>query len=229
VNAQRKTPTRAMVLAAGRGERMRPLTDACPKPLLRVAGRPLIEYHLEGLARAGIQDVVINLSWLGEQIREHLGDGERFGMVLQYSPEGYPALETGGGIFRALPLLGEDPFLLVNADVYCPFDFSSLGLDEGDLAALVMVPNPAHHPRGDFVLEQGRVHTGDDRRLTFSGISVLHPDLFQGCSDGAFPLAPLLVSAMNKGRVAGKVHHGLWSDVGTPERLAQLEALLNRR
>jgi len=224
-----KTPKKAMVLAAGRGERMRPITDTCPKPLVQVAGRALIEYHLEGLARAGIRDVVINLSWLGEQIREHLGQGERFGMALQYSREGYPALETGGGIFKALALLGEEPFLLVNADVYCPFDFSSLGLTGGDLAQLVMVPNPAHHPRGDFILEQGRVHAGDGERLTFSGISVLHPELFRGCSEGAFPLAPLLVSAMGDGRVSGIAHQGLWSDVGSPERLAELEVQLSRR
>jgi len=217
------------VLAAGRGERMRPITDTCPKPLVQVAGRALIEYHLEGLARAGIRDVVINLSWLGEQIRAHLGQGERFGMALQYSREGYPALETGGGIFKALALLGEEPFLLVNADVYCPFDFSSLGLAGGDLAQLVMVPNPAHHLRGDFILEQGRVHAGDGERLTFSGISVLHPELFRGCSEGAFPLAPLLVSAMGDGRVSGIAHQGLWSDVGSPERLAELEAQLSRR
>lgn len=224
-----KAPTRAMVLAAGRGERMRPLTDSCPKPLVQVAGKPLIEYHLEGLARAGIREVVINLSWLGEQIRDRLGEGGRFGMSLHYSQEGYPALETGGGIYRALPLLGEEPFLLVNADVYCPFDFSSLELEEGDLAQLVMVPNPSHHPRGDFVLDNGRMHAGDGQRLTFSGISVLHPDLFRGCSDGAFPLAPLLVSAMESARVSGRIHQGLWSDVGTPERLAELEATLKRR
>lgn len=222
-------PKRAMVLAAGRGERMRPITDSCPKPLVQVAGRPLIEYHLEGLARAGIREVVINLSWLGEQIRAHLGDGDRFGLALEYSPEGYPALETGGGIFRALPLLGDAPFVLVNADIYCPFDFSSLGLSGNDLAELVMVPNPAHNPAGDFVLEDERMHAGDGRRLTFSGISVLHPDLFRGCSDGAFPLAPLLVSAMERDRVSGRLHRGLWSDVGTPERLAELEATLSRR
>lgn len=223
------TPKKAMVLAAGRGERMRPLTDTCPKALVKVAGRPLIEYHLEGLARAGIREVVINLSWLGEKIRAQLGDGDRFGLALQYSSEGYPALDTGGGVFHALPLLGEEPFALVNADVYCPFDFSSLGLARGDLAELVMVPNPAHNSRGDFVLEQGRMHAGHGERLTFSGISVLHPDLFRDCSHGAFPLAPLLVSAMERGRVSGRVHHGLWSDVGSPERLAELEAALKQR
>lgn len=222
-------PSRAMVLAAGRGDRMRPITDSCPKPLVKVAGRPLIDYHLEGLARAGIREVVINLSWLGEQIQEHLGNGERFGLALQYSQEGYPALETGGGIFRALPLLGEEPFLLVNADVYCPFDFSCLALEKGDLARLVMVPNPAHHPRGDFVLQQGRVSSSQGERMTFSGISILHPELFKGCRDGAFPLAGLLISAMQRDKVSGMAHRGLWSDVGTPGRLAQLEEVLSRR
>lgn len=216
---------RAMVLAAGRGERMRPLTDHCPKPLVQVAGRCLLDYHLEGLARAGVSEVVINLSWLGEQIRQHLAGGGE-GPAIVYSEEGYPALETGGGIYRALPQLGSEPFLVVNADVFCPFDFTSLSLAGNDLARLVLVPNPAHNPGGDFVLEHGRVHDGEGQRLTFSGISLLHPQLFAGCRDGAFPLAPLLRRAMEQGRVSGLLHSGLWSDVGTAQRLHALEEQL---
>ena len=219
---------RAMVLAAGRGERMRPLTDTCPKPLLRVAGSPLIEYHLHGLVRAGVGEVVINLSWLGAQIREALGDGSIFGLSLQYSQEPHPALETGGGIFRALPLLGEQPFLLVNADIYCPFDFSSLALEGSDLAQLVLVPNPEHNAAGDFVLERGRVRSDGAEKLTFSGISLLHPDLFAACTGGAFQLAPLLRAAMLADRVSGILHTGIWSDVGTAERLSSLESLLSQ-
>ncbi len=219
---------KAMVLAAGRGERMRPLTDTCPKPLLRVAGRPLIEYHLHGLARAGVRDAVINLSWLGGQIRDYLGDGSALGLSLQYSREPYPALETGGGVFHALPLLGEQPFLLVNADIYCPFDFSSLALEGDDLAQLVLVSNPEHNAAGDFVLERGRVRSDDGEKLTFSGISLLHPDLFSACTQGAFPLAPLLRNAMSMNRVSGILHTGIWSDVGTAERLSRLESMLSR-
>jgi len=219
---------RAMVLAAGRGERMRPLTDMCPKPLLRVAGSSLIEYHLHGLARAGVREVVINLSWLGGQIREALGDGSIFGLFLQYSQEPHPALETGGGVFRALPLLGEQPFLLVNADIYCPFDFSRLALEGGDLAQLVLVPNPEHNAGGDFALERGRVRSDGGEKLTFSGISLLHPDLFAACTHGAFPLAPLLRAAMSTDRVSGILHTQVWSDVGTAERLSSLELLLSR-
>jgi MurNAc alpha-1-phosphate uridylyltransferase len=206
---------------------MRPLTDTRPKPLLQVAGKPLIDYHLLGLARAGIEDVVINLSWLGEQIREHLGDGSAFGLSLHFSEEPYPALETGGGIFHALPLLGKKPFLLVNADIFCPFDFSSLSLEGQDLAHLVLVPNPKHNVAGDFVLHRGRVAPTGSETLTFSGISVLHPQLFAGCSDGAFPLAPLLRAAMLTDRVSGRKYTGTWSDVGTPERLAVLESSLS--
>jgi MurNAc alpha-1-phosphate uridylyltransferase len=218
---------KAMVLAAGRGQRMRPLTDTCPKPLLQVAGRTLIEHHLLGLARAGIKEVVINLSWLGGQIQDHLGDGSVYGLSLRYSPEPYPALETGGGIFHALPLLGEQPFVLVNADIFCPFDFSSLALDGRDLAHLVLVPNPGHNLRGDFALRDGRVTDTGEQRLTFSGISMLHPELFAGCNGGAFPLAPLLRRAMSEKRVSGEIFKETWSDVGTPGRLATLASALS--
>jgi MurNAc alpha-1-phosphate uridylyltransferase len=215
-----------MVLAAGRGERMRPLTETLPKPLLQLAGKALVEYHLAALARAGISEIVMNTSWLGHLIRGRLGDGSGFGVHIDYSDEQPAPLETGGGIYRALGLLGTDPFVVVNADIYCDFDFSSLRLQNGDLAQLVMVQNPDHHPGGDFYLRAGRVldqdPDGQGLRLTFSGISVLHPDLFLGCRDGAFPLAPLLRRAMAAGRVGGSEFEGPWSDVGTPERLQAL-------
>lgn len=218
-----------MILAAGRGERMRPLTDTTPKPLLPVAGKPLIGYHLERLARAGVHDVVINLSWLGDRIREGLGDGSQYGVRIRYSDEGPVALETGGGIFNALPLLGEEPFLLVNGDVFTDVDFASLRLAPGDLGQLLLVDNPPHHPRGDFWLRDGRIGAGEGggaRRLTYAGISVLHPALFEGMAPGRFPLAPLLVRALEAGRLGGQHHQGRWIDVGTPERLAALDAEL---
>jgi MurNAc alpha-1-phosphate uridylyltransferase len=217
---------KAMLLAAGRGERMRPLTDARPKPLLTVAGKPLIAWHLERLAAAGVREVVINTSWLGEQIPAALGDGARWGLQIAYSPEPWPALETGGGIQRALPLLGPEPFLLVNGDIYADIDFSALRLAPGDLGQLVLVPNPPHHVKGDFVLDRGRIVADGVEKLTFSGVSVLHPALFEACQPGRFPLAPLLRAAEGSGRLGGQRHDGLWIDVGTPERLAELDAHL---
>jgi len=211
-----------MILAAGRGERMRPLTDAVPKPMLRIGGVPLIEHHLRALARAGVTDVVINLAWLGSQIQAFVGDGCRWGLRIVYSDEGATALETGGGIFRALPLLGDGPFWLVNGDIYCDYPFSPRGLEAGDLAHLVLVPNPPHHPGGDFGLRDGRVVDSDGLRLTYSGIAVLRPALFQDCAAERFPLAPVLRAAIRAGRVAGQCFDGEWSDVGTPERLQQL-------
>ncbi len=216
---------KAFILAAGRGERMRPLTDHTPKPMLMVRGRPLIEWHLQKLAAAGVQKVVINLGWLGERLRAALGDGRAQGLQIDYSEEGWPALETGGGLHRALPLLGDAPFLLVNGDVFTDLPFAPLcarGLDAGQLAHLVLVPNPPQHPRGDFALRDGRVVDAEPR-LTYSGIALLHPRLFEGCTAGAFPLAPLLKRAMAAGQVSGQCHQGLWSDVGTPERLAALQ------
>lgn len=218
---------KAFVLAAGRGERMRPLTDHTPKPLLPVAGKPLIAWHLEKLAAAGVREVVINLGWLGARIPQALGDGARFGLSLRYSDEGWPALETGGGIVRALPLLGSAPFLLVNGDVWTDADLGALvrrGLRDGEQAHLLLVPNPPQHPRGDFALHaDGRVADDAEPRLTYSGIGLLHPRLFEGRSEGAFPLAPLLRNAMAAGAVTGHCHAGRWVDVGTPERLAALE------
>ncbi|WP_346832945.1 N-acetylmuramate alpha-1-phosphate uridylyltransferase MurU [Pseudomonas abietaniphila] len=217
---------KAMILAAGKGERLRPLTLHTPKPLVRAGGVPLIEYHLRALKRAGFTDVVINHAWLGQQIEDYLGDGQRLGLNIAYSPEGEP-LETGGGIFRALPLLGDEPFLVVNGDIWTDCDFAPLKAPIKGLAHLVLVDNPLHHPTGDFALVGGEVR--DDAslsRLTYSGIAVLHPQLFAGCSAGAFKLAPLLRDAMGKGRVTGEHFTGRWVDVGTHERLAEVEQML---
>ncbi|MCT8163138.1 MULTISPECIES: N-acetylmuramate alpha-1-phosphate uridylyltransferase MurU [unclassified Pseudomonas] len=221
---------KAMILAAGKGERMRPLTLHTPKPLLPVAGQPLIEYHLRALAAAGFTEVVINHAWLGQQIEDHLGDGSRFGLSIHYSPEGEP-LETGGGIFKALPLLGEAPFLLVNGDVWTDYDLGRLRAPLQGLAHLVLVDNPGHHGRGDFRLQGAQVVDGDDApgTLTFSGLSVLHPALFEGCRPGAFKLAPLLRQAMAAGQVSGEHYQGRWVDVGTQERLAEVERLIGER
>ena len=220
-----------MVLAAGRGERMRPLTLVRPKPLLEAGGTPLIVHHLRALASAGFSDIVVNLSWLGEQIRTALGDGSHHGVRLHYSDEGPEPLETGGGIFRALPLLGAGPFLVLNGDVWTDVDWAALRecLAPADLAHLVLVANPAHNPSGDFVLERGRIVETPGERFTFSGVGVYRAELFNGCSDGIFKLAPLLRAAARAGRVSGELHTGAWLDIGTPERLAQLDALLVRR
>ncbi|MDR6713363.1 MurNAc alpha-1-phosphate uridylyltransferase [Pseudomonas hunanensis] len=221
---------KAMILAAGKGERMRPLTLHTPKPLVPVAGQPLIEYHLRALAAAGVSDVVINHAWLGQQIEDHLGDGSRFGLSIRYSAEGEP-LETGGGIFKALPLLGDAPFLLINGDIWTDYDFSRLHAPSDGLAHLVLVDNPGHHGRGDFRLQGEQVVDGDEApgTLTFSGISVLDPALFEGCQAGAFKLAPLLRKAMAAGKVTGEHHRGHWVDVGTLERLAEVERLIGER
>jgi MurNAc alpha-1-phosphate uridylyltransferase len=216
---------KAMILAAGRGDRMRPLTDTLPKPLLPVRGKPLIEYHLENLARAGVREFVINTGWLGEKIEAALGSGTRFRARIQYSHEGWPALETGGGIHRALELLGEEPFLVVNGDVYIECDWTQWtrrSLSHGDLAHLVLVPNPSHHPRGDFGLAASRINERGVQ-YTFSGISILHPVLFEGRKPGPFKLAPLLRQAIAAGQVTGELFNGRWSDVGTIERLKLLE------
>ena len=222
---------KAMILAAGRGVRMRPLTDARPKSLLAVGGKSLIVWQLEKLARAGFSEAVINLAHLGHMIEAALGDGAHFGLSLRYSREN-EALETAGGIAHALPLLGAEPFLVINADIYSDYDFSALArLDLGNnLAHLVLVDNPAQHPRGDFALAAGRVHTGDASLLTFSGIGVYAPQLFAGIPPGAkVPLAPLLRKAMTAERVSGEHYHGRWHDIGTVERLQALDAELRRR
>ncbi|HTC51666.1 MAG TPA: nucleotidyltransferase family protein [Steroidobacteraceae bacterium] len=213
---------KAMLLAAGRGERMRPLTDHTPKPLLLAAGKPLIAWHLEALARAGVRDVIINLSWLGAQIRAAVGDGQGFGLQIQYSEEGSPPLETGGGIFQALPLLGPEPFLVVNGDTFTDIDLGALRLPPAADARLVLVPNPPQHPRGDFGLDGARVLDREPRPFTYSGIGVFSAALFAGCTAGRFALLPLLQRACAAGRLQGQRHEGLWRDIGTPERLAAL-------
>ncbi|HLA73536.1 MAG TPA: nucleotidyltransferase family protein [Steroidobacteraceae bacterium] len=219
-----------MVLAAGRGERMRPLTDREPKPLLRVAGKRLIEYHLERLAAAGFREVVINTAWLGDLIETTIGDGSRYGLAITYSHERPEALETGGGIFNALPRLGTAPFLLVNGDVWTDIDFGALRRDPpaGSLAHLMLVPNPPQHARGDFVLAQGLVSQGEGMRHTYSGVGIYRAEFFAGCTPGKFPLLPLLLRAIAQRALSGELHTGRWFDVGTVERLAALDAELSR-
>lgn len=218
-----------MILAAGRGERMRPLTDATPKPLLLAGGKPLIQWHIEKLAQAGIRDLVINHAHLGQQIEDTLGDGSRFGVSIRFSPEA-EALETAGGIANALPLLGDAPFLVVNGDIYSDYDFSRLpDLQRGYRldAWLVLVDNPSHHPEGDFVLNGDRIEQHGEYRLTFTGIGLYRPSLFQGIERGGkAKLAPLLRAAMERGAVGGEHHAGRWMDIGTPQRLNELDQLL---
>lgn len=221
---------KAMILAAGKGERMRPLTLHTPKPLLPVAGKPLIQWHMESLRASGVKDLIINHAWLGEQLEEYFADGAPLGVHIRWSPEGEP-LETGGGIFKALDLLGAAPFLLVNGDVWAPFDFSTLTLAPGKLAHLVLVDTPAFKPQGDFVLSEGLVRNpqGAAPMLTYSGLAVIHPDLFAGQQPGAFALAPLLRRAADAGLVSGEYFSGPWVDVGTPERLAAADRLAQGR
>ena len=213
---------RAMILAAGRGERMRPLTDETPKPLLEVGGKALIQYHIEALRDAGFRELVVNHAHLGKQIVERLGDGVRFGVHIDYSAEPEGALETGGGIKRALPLLGEEPFLVVNGDIWTDYPYIDMRLDDGKCAHLVLVNNPAHHPQGDFGLSGSSVVDTAKQRLTFSGIGVYHPRLFDGTAEEVFPLAPLLRAAIQRGEVSGEHYSGRWLDIGTPQRLDAL-------
>ncbi|MFC5569694.1 N-acetylmuramate alpha-1-phosphate uridylyltransferase MurU [Lysobacter yangpyeongensis] len=232
---------KALIFAAGLGERMRPLTDHTPKPLLSAGGKPLIVWHLEKLAASGVREVVINTSWLAEQFPAALGDGERWGLRLHFSYEGPTPLETGGGMWNALRLLSgaDEPFLAVNGDIWSDYDFGRLPRDPDGDAHLVLVDNPPQHPQGDFALAgEGGVHGDGAQRLTFSGIGVYRPALFAhwreiiGDAPGAdarpprFKLAPLLRAAMAQARVTGEHHRGRWTDVGTPQRLAQLDAEL---
>ena len=238
---------KALIFAAGLGERMRPLTNHTPKPLLSAGGKPLIAWHLEKFAATGIRDVVINTSWLAEQFPATLGDGGRWGLRLHYSHEGPTPLETGGGMWHALSSLTDanEPFIAVNGDIWTDYDFTRLPRTLDGDAHLVLVDNPPQHPNGDFVLtDDGRIHsdnTAPDSRLTFAGIGVYRPSLFANWRDiignapGAdetpprFKLPPLLRTAMAKARVSGEHHAGRWTDVGTPERLARLDAELNSR
>lgn len=227
----------ALIFAAGLGERMRPLTDHTPKPLLMAGGKPLIAWHLEKLAAIGVNYVVINTSHLAEQFPDVLGDGSRWGLRIRYAYEGPTPLETGGGMLNALPLLGPEPFLAVNGDIWTDLDFAGLPAEPRGAAHLVMVDNPAHHPQGDFALDaQGRLHDTGEPRLTFAGVGVYRASVLQGwqaqasASDSSapprFPLAPLLRDAMRRGEIGGTHHRGAWTDVGTPERLAALNARL---
>lgn len=221
---------KAMILAAGRGERMRPLTEHTPKPLLRAGGKALIEHQLDSLATAGVSEVVINLAYLGEQIPAALGDGHAYGLRIVYSREGDIPLETGGGIQHALPLLGAEPFLVINGDVWTDYPLQCLcppGLSPMGLAHLVLVNNPPHHPQGDFALSGGSLHLDGDTCLTYSGIGVYRPELFAGVRPGAFPLAPLLREAMRAGQVSGEHYQGAWMDIGTPARLRELDRRLS--
>ena len=215
-----------MILAAGRGERMRPLTDTVPKCLLRIGGQTLIERHVYALAQAGITGLVINHAYLGEQIVQALGNGSAYGVSISYSPETGNSLETGGGILNALPLLGTEPFLAVNADIWTDFPFDSLPSQPDSLAHLVMVGNPENHPEGDFSLSEGRLSQQGPAMLTFSGIGVYRPELFADCTPGMFPLAPVLRNTMDAGQVSGQYYTGSWFDVGTPERLDALNRVI---
>lgn len=232
---------KALIFAAGLGERMRPLTEHTPKPLLRAGGKPLIAWHLERLAALGVREVVVNLSWLAERFPQALGEGQAFGLRIRYSREGEAPLETGGGMLHALPLLGEAPFIAINGDIWSDYDLARLPAEpEGD-AHLVLVDNPPHHPQGDFLLhDDGRVtdRQATSPALTFAGIGVYRPRLLSdwkpviGERPGAdlqpprFPLAPLLRAAMARGAATGEHHRGRWTDVGTPQRLQELEAAL---
>ena len=214
---------RAMILAAGRGERLRPLTDHTPKPLLIAAGKPLIEHQIDRLRQAGLTELVINLGWLGEQIEQALGDGHRHGLSIRYSREPQTALETAGGIRQALHLLGESAFMVVNADVLCDFPLARLReLEPDGLAHLVMVDNPAHHPHGDFALVDGRLRLDGEPRLTYSGIGVFRPEMFRDLDPGVRPLRPVLEDAIMHDQVSAELHRGHWVDIGTPERLREL-------
>lgn len=203
---------------------MRPITDSRPKALLEVRGESLLDRHLRAIATAQIETVVINLGWLGEQIVDHVGSGSRFGLNVIYSNEGDNILETGGGIFRALPMLGPDPFLVINADIYTDMPPPVEALEGQDLARLVLVDTPAHMKQGDFSLTGSRVGNDGAELLTFSGVAIYRPEFFADCSPGRFPLAPMLRSAAASGRISGQHYPGLWRDVGTPDRLAELNA-----
>lgn len=220
---------KAMILAAGRGERMKPLTDSTPKPLLKVGGIPLILWHIERLAHDDFKEIVINIAYLGYQIQETLGDGSQWGVHISYSDEQKEGrLESAGGIVKAMPLLGDEPFLVINGDIFTEYDFQyNRKLPEGILAHLILVPNPEHNPDGDFALDGHKVI--DAKQYTFSGIGYYSPRLFEGVAYGKSPLAPLLRAAMKEGKVTGELYEGAWLDIGTPQRLELLNAqLLNR-
>jgi MurNAc alpha-1-phosphate uridylyltransferase len=212
-----------MILAAGRGERLRPLTDDIPKALVEVGGESLLERHLRSVRNAGISTVVINLGWLGERIVERVGSGAHYGLEVIYSPEGDNILETGGGIHKALPMLGSAPFLVVNADIVTDMPVPDVELAGATLGHLVLVPTPHYRDHGDFGLRDGLIYNDDAAKFTFSGVAIYRPELFDGCEAGRFPLAPMLREAADARQLSGSVYEGLWADIGTPERLAALE------
>ncbi len=220
---------KAMVLAAGKGKRMRPLSDRIPKPLLPIGGKPLLQYHIEALAEAGIKDLVINHALMGEMIEDYFGDGRSFNVNIEYSAEGSEPLETGGGILHALPALGEKPFIVVNSDVWTDYDFSRLPEEPKGLAHLVLVGNPEHNPNGDFWLQKGKLELKGPELFTYSGIGVYRPSLFKDTKERAFPLAPLLRTAIQRTQIYGEFYSGEWLDVGTPERLEAANTSLNSR
>lgn len=216
---------RAMILAAGRGERLRPLTDTLPKSLVEVQGRSLLERHLDRLQDGGIRNVVINLGWLGEQIVERIGSGSRFGLEVTYSMEGENVLETGGGIHKALPFLGSAPFLVINADIFTDMQLSDISVADQDLGHLVVVRTPPYRDHGDFDLRDDRIQNSEQAAFTFSGVAVYRPEFFAGCEAGRFPLAPMLREAADAGRLSGSLYEGSWEDVGTQLRLDELNRL----
>jgi len=217
-----------MILAAGRGERLRPLTDTTPKSLVEVGGRSMLERHLENIRDAGIGDVVINLGWLGEQIEQRVGSGHGFGVNVRYSREGENVLETGGGIHHALPMLGDQPFLVVNADIVTDIPFTDISLSDDYLGHLVLVPSPRYRDGGDFDLDQGVVVNGPAPALTFSGVAVYRPEFFGDCTAGRFPLAPMLREAADARRLQGVLYEGRWADIGTLERLGAINSELDK-
>ncbi len=219
----------AMILAAGKGERMRPLSLHTPKPLLQAGGKPLLQYHIESLVAASVDHIVINTGRLGEMIQDWFGDGDSFGVHIQYSHEGEEPLGTGGGIRKALPLLGDVPFILVNGDIWTDFDYRALPVRPDGLAHLVMVDNPAHNPAGDFALKGGLLSKSGQTLHTYSGIGIYDPRMFLGTDTQLFSLVPLLKQAMLNEQVSGQYFNGQWFDIGTPERLAQLDRLLATR
>lgn len=216
----------AMILAAGKGERMQPLSLHTPKPLLSAGGKPLLQYHIEALAAAGVANIVINTGRLGHLIERRFGSGTGFGVRIHYSHEGDEPLGTGGGILKALPQLGNHPFLLINGDVWTDIDYTTLPVRPSGLAHLVMVENPAHHPKGDFALLSGRVAETGQPMLTYSGIGVYQPGLFVRVEQEVFSFVPLLRQAISENRVSGQLHSGRWFDIGTPQRLEMLHQLL---
>ncbi len=217
---------RAMILAAGRGERLRPLTDTTPKPLIDIGGKPLIEHHIQALATAGFREIIINQGHLGDQLPRTIGDGSRWNVNIRWSDEQAEVLETGGGIHKALPLLGSTPFLVVNGDIWTDYPFTRLRAIKCSWAHLVLITNPPQHPAGDFCLQHGRIRNKGESKQTFSGIGVYHPCLFDNCTAGKFSVVPLLRTAMEKHLVTGELYTGVWEDIGTAERLESIRQQL---